>query len=268
MTKNTILLAALFAFSSLVNANVETIAKTAKVFTFEYTVQPKSSDFTDWNNANASLLELANKVQTKSSGSSFYQSVLVFIKEMQEAIAAGLNLFGSVSTSQDSFSEIIQDITAEAIEQNVKESVAAALGSTKSTEEENVATEVEATQEAVVSEVEAIEEVVATEVIEQATQEAAIEAQEVLAEEALVEEVLAEEAQDIPSITISLSLLATDLSDEATWTTAKEMLEDFAQQATAGNMSPDVFVEKLTAIFEFVDQSSLHGSLQIASKAA
>ncbi|MFA5998403.1 MAG: hypothetical protein WC747_00070 [Candidatus Babeliales bacterium] len=247
MTKNTLFLTALFAFSSIVNANDLQVAQSAKIFTFQYSVQPKNNDFTDWNNANASLIELANRVQTKSTGTTFYQSVLIFIKEMQEAIAAGLNLFGSISTSQESFSEIIQDITQAAIEDNVKDSAITDLGNTKSTDEEAVTTEETVSADVVTT------DAVATEVV---------------VEEVLVEEILVEEVQAIPSITVSLSLLATDESEQATWTAAKEMLEAFSQQATAGDLSPEDFVGKLTAIFEFIDQSPIRGSLQISSKPA
>ncbi len=228
MTKNSLLFTVLFTFISSLNAT-EQVPFSAQIFTWEYTVIPQNHhDLTDWNNANNSLMTHIQKT-TRGSGNNFYENILTFIKEMQEALSQNLNLVSLISTSDENLADIMQEVADEAFNEESSSSEPATG---------NV------------------------------THNDTSAAQDSATETASAEVVLSEnDVQVTPAITISLSILATDAHEQETWIIAKEMLEKLSAQAATGKLSPEDFVQQLSAIFEFINKSSIHGSLQISSSA-
>ncbi len=118
MNKN-LLLAAAFVFCATINATPENdnnnsaSSFTPKSCSLTYTVtvgkNQSTADFYD------SVLAIRTIINSQyKSVPSLYQNLLIFIKELQEAIVAGLNLFSSASVSQESLIEVVQDIAVDA----------------------------------------------------------------------------------------------------------------------------------------------------------
>jgi hypothetical protein len=89
-------------------------------FTWTYSVKPKSSEMSDFVRFNGQLHEMIIQVH-RGENSSMYQQMLNFMKELQEAIVAGYNLFGAVVTSKESYVQIAAE-AAEAIVEEVSTS--------------------------------------------------------------------------------------------------------------------------------------------------
>lgn len=104
-------------------AAVEAVAFTPVKFTMSFTITPGSdASTTDFDSAAATMKEL---IEAGHRGSpSLYQNLLVFIKELQEAIVAGMNLFAVATTSQETVVEMIEDVAVEAVQNGALDTVA------------------------------------------------------------------------------------------------------------------------------------------------
>lgn len=107
--------------NEVVAAEEATITRSAlnKTYTLNYTVTAKDNDASDLNNSVEKLVSLFQEEarRSPSNGEGFYNKILVFIKELQEAIIAGVNLLASTSTSTNDTITTINEVaqTAEAI---------------------------------------------------------------------------------------------------------------------------------------------------------
>lgn len=97
---------------------------TPQTFTWTYSVQAKdANNMEDLRTAIHQIRSIINEAATKgseSNASNFFQKFLVFVKELQEAIAAGFNLFGAVSTSQQPLLQVAEDFVEQALDQAVE----------------------------------------------------------------------------------------------------------------------------------------------------
>lgn len=88
-------------------------------FTLAFTVTPGADEsVADFEAMTATAKEL---IEAGRKGSpSVYQNILVFIKEVQEAIVAGMNLFAVASTSQESLTALVEEVALEAAQDVIK----------------------------------------------------------------------------------------------------------------------------------------------------
>ncbi|MBP6892219.1 hypothetical protein KBB68_01420 [Candidatus Babeliales bacterium] len=98
-----------------------------KKYTWQYVVQAKDTNnvetLTEFNEKLRGLIKEMNEDSVRSAGSDIYQKFLIFVKEMQEAIIAGFNLFGSVSTLQEPLVEFVEEAVVQAVEEQATEEV-------------------------------------------------------------------------------------------------------------------------------------------------
>lgn len=74
-----------------------------------------SEDLNDLNTATNKLITLFESMQkNQNSSENFYGKLLVFVKELQEAVIAGLNLFGTATTSTSNAVQTVQEIAQSA----------------------------------------------------------------------------------------------------------------------------------------------------------
>ncbi len=81
---------------------------TPKKFTLTYTLNVDAND-----QSRDVLVNLTNNVHRSSN---FYAKLTSFIKELKEAIAAGLSLFDAVATTEESPLEIVSDVAQAALD--------------------------------------------------------------------------------------------------------------------------------------------------------
>lgn len=119
MNKNITFFLVLSFFSAIFSTENNT-----KTCTFEYTVSPKDfNDHNDFNNTTKQLLSLFDDIhRNPENNTTFYDKLLAFIKEVQEAIIAGVNLLSTSSSSANETIATINEVaqTAEEIIQTVE----------------------------------------------------------------------------------------------------------------------------------------------------
>ncbi|MBI2344829.1 hypothetical protein HYV10_02020 [Candidatus Dependentiae bacterium] len=100
MNKNIITFLAL-SICGLTLTSDQYTTKERTAYALVYKIAPKDTqNLTDFNENAEKLVALFESVQRKQCDEGiFYNKILTFIKELQEAIVAGLNLFGMASTS-------------------------------------------------------------------------------------------------------------------------------------------------------------------------
>jgi hypothetical protein len=123
MTSKTLFFSALSFF---VCAHAEESTFTPKTFILQYAVQSKDANTSDLENV---FNDLANT--TKKNDAPLFQTFLTLLQNAQGAIAAGLNLFATVSTSQESAQQICAEVVEAALEAEL----------TEASQEESVATQ-------------------------------------------------------------------------------------------------------------------------------
>lgn len=112
--KKNLLLCSMFLTSFLVCESEEFVPQR---FTWTYSVQAlDTSDMTDFAKFNSQLNDLIVDIH-RGQSSNMYEQTLNFLKELQEAIVAGVNLFSSVVTTQESAAEMIVEETEKVAEE-------------------------------------------------------------------------------------------------------------------------------------------------------
>jgi len=111
MNKNILFFIALAVFNIANTADLNT-NKSSQEYTLKYTFKAiDTQNLTDFNNASKGLIELFESTRKNSSNNTnFYDKLLNFIKELQEAVIAGINLFSSASTTSNAAIETVNDI--------------------------------------------------------------------------------------------------------------------------------------------------------------
>lgn len=91
-------------------------------FTLSYSIKPGADASTaDFDAATSTMRELIDAGHRGSPA--LYQNLLTFIKELQEAIIAGVNLFTVASTSQENITVIVEKAVIEDIEESIENAV-------------------------------------------------------------------------------------------------------------------------------------------------
>ncbi len=213
MKKNILLCAALIA--SLVQAE----EFVPKLFTWTYAVQAKDATnfetLSEFNVKFRSLIAEMNENSSRSTGAEIYSSFLIFAREVQEAILAGANLFGSVAIAQDSLVSLAEEATEQMVEQTLEETVLPELNKDFVQESEFVVSE---------EKVEAIEESEAT------------------------------VAPCEPAFVIKFACTITDASQEEAWNLVTSALQTFADKINNNAITSDEFVESLKEIYNMLSQ--------------
>lgn len=124
MKKNIIFFIALTVFG-LNFASNSPVDKANKEYTLSYKFFAKNiENMTDFNQTTQKLIGLFEDTQrSPENGANFYDKLLIFIKELQEAIIAGINLVGIASTSSNDTIATINEIaqTAETFVETLDE---------------------------------------------------------------------------------------------------------------------------------------------------
>lgn len=116
MNKNVIFFLALNIFGLTTAAS--TTLENPKTHTLSYTFAAKENDSPDFQQAKEKLVMLFEDMRRDpSNNTNLYDKLLTFIKELQEAIIAGINLFSTASTSGSNAAVTVQEVaqTAETI---------------------------------------------------------------------------------------------------------------------------------------------------------
>lgn len=218
--KNQILfMSLLFAFT----AQAEEVF-VPKKFVWTYTVTAKdNTNFDDITKFNAQMRILIEEVK-RNDNPSVYQSFLSFVQEVQEAIAAGLNLYGVAQTSvSDNIAESVATVVEEIIEQVIEQ------------ESDNV---VEAdTQHC--KNIENVED--------DASVNCEAQADEIITENTAV-------TQNVPMISIAISCVIADLSQTEAWDTATERLQALADAINANTLSAIEIVSEIDAVYNILQE--------------
>lgn len=204
-------------------------------FTWTYSVKSNSSEMSDFAKFNGQLRDMITQIN-RGENSNMYQQMLNFMKELQEAIVAGYNLFGSVMTSKEPFVEIAE----QAVEAITEEISTSEESSDVTTKDFSDASEVVVSQE---------EEIVATE-------DASVEVARTEVEASVVD----------PVLSITLTCAVVDEAGLEAWNLATTMLQDLADSMNNGSITPDEVVESLASIYDVLTKMSNAGlSLTSAS---
>ena len=196
----------------------------AQKFTWQLVVEAKDSSnldtLSEFNGKLRSLINEMNENSTRSASNDVYQKFLIFIKDMQEAIVAGLNLFSSVATAQEPLVLLAEEVVGQIEEQAAQE---------------------QAAQEPAVEEPAVAESAVVEEVSKGA--------------EAEVAQVSEETAPAVrPAIVITFVCGITDASQEEVWNTAINLMQALADKINHNDITPDDFVTALTEIYNTLAQ--------------
>jgi len=114
MTNKTLFFSALSFFALTQAQQPATFA--TQTFTLQYAVQPKNAaDVTDFN----STLEEIVSATKRNANTNLYQSFATFFQNAQAAVAAGLNLLGTVAINQQTTSQIIEELIEAATETDI-----------------------------------------------------------------------------------------------------------------------------------------------------
>jgi hypothetical protein len=153
--KNSMLFIPLLFTFVAINAS-ENADFVAKKFTWTYTIKAlDEANLDDIHRVNLGMRSLIHDL-SRGTNQNFYQNFLIFFKELQEAIVAGLNLVGFVQTHQVTMAEVEEAVVATVVEEITAET---------KTEVDQVAAQVD---QAVAAEVVA-DDAVATEIAPGAT---------------------------------------------------------------------------------------------------
>lgn len=272
MNKNILLCATLFVFSAI---NAEDTVSTETTFTpqvctFTYTVQAKDAAHLD---DIKQLHTRINDVTHRGANPTVYQSLLVFIKELQEALTSGLNLFVTATAQNEPIAQVLEEAIVEAIVENEVTTaaidthtvVAPEESTTKSTEtttpeamqassaevvaEETVSTDSEAmpeNTEIVTTETESVETTPATEVV-------ALESTEDIVTAESNNEVASEEAY---VLTFSITGIVNNVHDLATWNEVKGLLLFLAQSNNCQALTHDELANIINKIQDLLTSLS------------
>lgn len=201
----------------------------AKKYTWQYVVQAKDTTnfetLSEFNGKMRSLIAEMNDESVRSAGSDIYQKFLVFVKEMQEAIVAGFNLFGSVTTSQEPLVTFVEEAVEEVIAQVIEEQVAEEVNKGVADQQAEVAT--------------VSEEVVAT------SEEIPATVQEVV-------------PAANPVIVITFTCKISDASQEEVWNASIATLQALADKINSNEATSEEVVAALEEIYNTLAQ--LEGS--------
>ncbi len=227
MNKNITFFLALsfFSFAFSVENNTQTCS-------FEYVVSPKdSNDLNDFNTATQKLLNLFEDVhRNPENNSTFYDKLLVFIKELQEAVVAGVNL---ISTSSASLAQTIATINQVA----------------------DVAEDIVQTAEIVQTIQANADNQDQTKTME------AVEATEV--QEASASEETQASAVETPNIKITTTISCDNPEKEFLFEQLKNKMDALAQTVNTQACTPQQFVEMLHAIIQESKELDLIGNISI-----
>lgn len=197
----------------------------AKQYTWQYVVQAKDAanleSLSEFNTKLREMIVEMNQDSVRSSGTEIYQKFLIFVKEIQEAIAAGANLFGSVAIAQEPLVVLVQEAAEQVLEQAIDAQVAEEVAANKNVAEEQV----EAIVEEIEASVESLEEVIA-----QATPSV------------------------IPAIVITFNCKITDESKEEIWNTAVTAFQLLADKINSNQTTPDEVIASLVEIYNALSQ--------------
>ncbi len=191
----------------------------AQKYTWQYAVQAKDATnleaLSEFNVKLRNLIGEMNENSARSEGVDVYQKFLIFIKEVQEAIAAGANLFGSVALSQEPIIALVEDVIEDVVQ----------------AESEDVASEEIKTV--------VVEEQVLNEEAEVATSE---------------ENVASVTAETNPVIVITFSCTIVNPSQEEIWSAAIATFQTLANKINNNEITADELVASLTEVYTALSQ--------------
>ena len=99
----------------------------AKKYTWTYVVQAKDATsygvMSKFSEELRNLIAEINQDSVRAGSVKIKKKFLLFVKEMQEAVAAGVNLFGSVSTAQEPFAVMVAEVAEQVVQEVVQEVV-------------------------------------------------------------------------------------------------------------------------------------------------
>lgn len=227
MNKNITFFLVLSFFS--VTFSVENNTKTCS---FEYTVSPKNSnDLSDFNHVTQKLLSLFESVhRNPENNTTFYDKLLTFIKELQEAVIAGVNLLSSSSSSTN---EVIATIN-----------------------------QVAQTAEDIVQTVEAVQ-TVQTNIAEEAPTKTIETVETTEVKQANVSEENQTKAVEIHNIKIITTISCDNPEKDALFEELKNKMDVLAQAVNTQTCTPKEFVEMLHTIIQESKELDLMGNISI-----
>lgn len=245
MTKNILLCSLFLSFFTLRTDE----AFAPRKITWAYTIQAKdASNLEDIQHLQDKINNFAFNVQ-RGKATNVYQKFLVFIKELKEAITAGLNLFGTVSTSQELLTDIVEGVVEEAINNNPSGSV---------TQEpiNNNSSEVVA-QEPINNDP---SEVAAQENVNDNLSEVA--AQEIINDN-LSEETVVKSIKTNTSASIVLTCFVTEMAELETWNAATAKLQELANSLNHSTTSSEDIANLINEIYELLNQIPQEKSISL-----
>jgi type I site-specific restriction endonuclease len=191
----------------------------AKKYTWQYVVQAKDTrnfeTLAEFNGKLRGLIAEMNDNSVRSAGSDIYQKFLVFVKEMQEAIVAGLNLFGSVAISQEPLVALVEEVVEQVAEQAAEEQVAEEVNKSVADEQAEVA--------AVSEEVAEVSEVEVAPAVN-------------------------------PAIVITFTCKISDASQEEAWNASIATLQTLADKINSNETTSEEVVAALTELYNTLSQ--------------
>jgi hypothetical protein len=215
------------------------IEHTTKTCSFEYVVSPKNSnDLNDFHHTTKQLLNLFEEIhRNPESNTTFYDKLLAFIKEVQEAVIAGVNLLSTSTSTNDTI------VTINEVAQ--------------------VAEEIVATVEAVQT-IQAVEEIQTMQAVEEIQTMQAVEATQTKAIET-VEPVAANHADVIetPKIKITTTISCDNQEKETLFEELKNKMDALAEAVNTQACTAEQFVEMLNAIIQESKQLDFAGNISI-----
>lgn len=244
MNKNILLCISLFIFNSAQANDIDSTETTftPQVCTFTYTIKAKdAAQLDDIKQLHTRLNDLTHR----NTNPTVYQSLVVFMKELQEAIAAGFNLFITATTQNEPLAQVLEEAIVDAITQNeivtpaevTNESI---IKSTETTTPEamQVTSDEIVEEQAANSDNVAIEQNTETEATEQTTED------EVATTENTEDTIITECNNEAVSenafiITFSIAGIANNAHELEVWNEIKELLSFLAQSTNSQTLTED-----------------------------
>lgn len=229
-----------------------------KTCSFEYVVSPKDAhDLHDFNDATQKLLKLFDDIhRNPENNTTFYDNLLGFIQELQQAVIAGLNLFSSSSTSTNNEIATVNEVaqTSEEVVTTVEAVEAAQAAQANITEVTQATTTqasaVAATQVNTVATTQAnVTEAAATNTAEVAPTKTA--------------QVTEENAPQAPKIKIATTISCDDSEKEASFEELKSKMTVLAEAVNDQTCTAEQLVTMLNTIIQESKESELAGNISI-----